>query len=483
MLRVYADSNIYRVLVPAHPSHSTDLKATFDALKDKLLFSFSEAHMDDLKNSIEEYIRKDLAFMEQFVLDNYMAYDRVQSKSLQFWLKTPQQAFDQIDYAAAKSATTNPFDLSALASGFDDVPEAKVLITMLDKLFDLPLYGFIPDFDVSKMDEKSALMMNKMISGFGSPMSLRQMMNSILPYGNALLNDDKEVTELRKYIGEYLDRDTYSFEKWGLGFDEKFRETAFGKSFLDVIDGMLVNNQKDDFQLKFSYAYSALEIFNVTKEKKRGGGVKKFDFDSLHIDGMHAYYASYCDYLVTDDKGLQVKAHILYNLFGFRTKVMSSQDFSNVMTLLLGQEETYAKLIDSLKFDIEHSMQIREVPDFATGTTYKTYKTTHTYFNYFNRMQTIDDPNSSIALFCNRGHFEGNNFLFREIQLLVNKMMNVFGPDDENMGEFKMEENKKIVPDYLVRQWTKSTVTFSLNAIYRSSFGNLLCLIIDFTNK
>lgn len=41
-------------------------------------------------------------------------------------------------------------------------------------------------------------------------------------------------------------------------------------------------------------------------------------------DGMHAYFASECDYLVSDDKRMRYKAKVAYDLFGITTKVVSA---------------------------------------------------------------------------------------------------------------------------------------------------------------
>ena len=60
MMRIYCDSNIYRYLNSAHPSHSAELLNLFEILKDKILFTFSDAHLDDLKDSVKEYAEKDL---------------------------------------------------------------------------------------------------------------------------------------------------------------------------------------------------------------------------------------------------------------------------------------------------------------------------------------------------------------------------------------------------------------------------------------
>ncbi len=358
MVRVYCDSNVFRVLMPSHPYHKRELLATMQALKDIFIFCFSDAHLDDLKNSKEEYRNKDLEFMEQYVRNNYFSYNHVGEKGFNCYLATPKEAFAGKDYEAAKRVLADPFDIDHLFDGFDDTPDVKMMSDLLKSYFSLPVAAFGNAIDTSAMDEKNKEWMNKIMPGYHPLMSIGDLMKSITPFGVGMLENKKKVTELRKYIREYMNRDNYSFEKWGLGFNEKFRETSFGKTYLEMIDNLLTDNQKNDFYLRFSYAYSMLEIYNITQERKSGGGLKKFDYDSLNTDALHAYFASFCDYLVTDDKGLQVKANIMYQLFGFSTKVLSTEDFINLKTLLAGQEETLEKFITAIKHDMKHGFML-----------------------------------------------------------------------------------------------------------------------------
>jgi hypothetical protein len=480
MLRVYCDSNVFRILKSTHPFHKKELHETFEVLREKLLFCYSDAHLDDLKESKSEYRDIDLEFMGGYVKDNYFSYDPIKSKQFECYLATPTAAFAGKDYDEAKRALENPFDFDHLTKYLDDTPELKALSNVMNAYFDLPIAAFGSTFDNSKIDEKGKKWMEKIMPGYYPMMSLREFMNSVTPFGVGLLQDEQKVAELRKYIGEYMNRENFSFEKWGLEFNQKFKETGVGKSYLEMVDSLLTDKQKDDFYIRFSYLYTQLEMYNITQERKSGGGLKKFTLDSLNTDALHAYYGSFCDYLVTDDKGLQVKANIVYQLLGFETKVLSTNDFINLKTQLAGQEETYETLTTSLRHDIKHSLQLHSKTNIETGSKVDTYKTFHAYFNYFNRMQIITDgQETTIALYCDRkGH--GNFFLYRETELLVKKLTGVLGTDNENKGLYDFAENDK---DNIVRQWTKGDFLFSLTYSYRTGWGNFICLCIDFTNK
>jgi hypothetical protein len=478
--RIYCDSNIFRIIKPSHPYYKDELCRCLNDVKDKFLFIFSEAHLDDLSHSEESFRNEDLGFMEKYVRDNYFTSNHVKNKEFETFLLTPVKAYATKDYAAAKRALRNPFDIDSLFEGLGDSPELKLAGDLMKAAFDLPVASLGNTIDTSDMDEKQKALFDKIMPGYTPSMSIKDFMRSISPYSAALLQDEKEVSSLRKYIAEYMNRDEYSFEKWGLAFNERMKETVIGKSYLEMVDGLLLDRQKNDFYLCFSYAYANLEMFNITQEQKSSGGLKKFDFESLNTDGLHAYYGSFCDYLVTDDKGLQVKANIVYQLFGFRTKVLSSVDFINMRSILMGQEEDFKKFVQSLSYDLKHSFQINSGTNIKSGDKVSNFKTTHPYFNFFNRMKIIQDKsNITVALFCERGALHGNFYLYREIELLVNKMLVSFGPDDKNKGVYDLTENNNLTDGYSIREWIKGEMFFSLRCSHERSRGHFIALAVD----
>ena len=82
MIRYYLDSNIYRVLKPNHPSHDPDLLHFIKQLKSIGLFIYSDAHLDDLKESQESYRNQDLELMGEYVQDNYLSRDPIKKSYL-----------------------------------------------------------------------------------------------------------------------------------------------------------------------------------------------------------------------------------------------------------------------------------------------------------------------------------------------------------------------------------------------------------------
>ncbi len=477
MIRIYCDSNIYRYLKQEHPSYSSELFDVFEALKDKMLFTFSDAHLDDLKDSILKYAEKDLVFMGEYVKDNYFMHDFIHDKATGPYLATPLEAFKGKDYNAYRNTLENPFDIDSLLGDMDDFPEGKLLKQLMKSMFNLPIGALTGQFDMADIDANGKNLIEKMIPDYSPSMSLQEFINGMWPYSKSLLQDKKEFTELRKYIAGYLNRDEYGFEKWGMTFNEKFKESTLGKSYLEMIENMLTDNQKNDLYQKFIHAYTMLETYNITQERQ-GKGIKKFNMQSLNTDAHHAWYASFSDYLVTDDKGLQVKANIVYQLLGFPTKVLSSRDFINYKTILLGQEETVHTFQTSLQHDLKHSMQLYQRIDPFKNESVNTYKPLHSYFNYFNRYQIIiSEGMTFIAFYCDR-ESHASFMMFREVELLVAKLIFMLGADIDNRGGYMMEENGKYEKDEYIRKWNINGMHFRLLTSSKS-WGNTICLGLE----
>jgi hypothetical protein len=479
MIRVYCDSNIFRLLKERHPSYSPELKQIFEALRDKFLFIFSDAHLDDLKDSTNiEYLEEDLAIIEAYAKDNYFSYDHSQDKSFKLYLAGAKEAFYNRDYEAAKRGLDYVFDSNKIFEDLGDEPYLAPLKEMMNLYMNQPISTQGLQLDHSLLDDRSRFLLNKVAPGFHNSMSLREFLQCLHPFTQGIYSDPKELTELRRYAADYYNRDDYSFEKWGLEFDSKLKDSAFGKPFLELVDSSLTEDQLKDDQYRFCHAYALLEMQGITQERDSKNKLKKFTFDSLHRDATHAYFASLCDYLVTDDKGLQVKAHILYSLFGYNTRILSRQDFINSKSMSLANEETWGSLLKSLDYDLKHSFQVLDKINIADQTTVKEFKITHPYFNYFTRLQIVGDEAGSLyALFCRR-HKQANFIMYREIELLVTKLLVVFGIDSEGKGPYLFSENDKYQNREPIRTWTVNDYTFELLQSFKD-WGFFLALTIE----
>jgi hypothetical protein len=478
MIRIYCDSNIYRYLNPKHPSYNNELKDVFDSLKGKMLFTFSDAHLDDLKGSPTELAEADLLRMGEYVDDNYFMHDLVTEKRTGPYLATPLEAFRGKNYNAYDQVFEDPFNIDKLFDVFGDDEYAGALKDLLKLFYNVPISIWGNGFNTAIADPSSIQLFNKFSPNYNSEMTLGEFINDTWPFTKGLFKDKRALAELRRSIAAYMMPGEYSFENWGAAFNTRFKDSPVGKTFLELIESILTDNQKGDLYQKFNYAYTMLEMYNITQERT-SSGPKKFTLASLTTDAQHAWYASFSDYLVTNDKGMQLKASIIYNLLGLTTRVLSLQDFISHKTIWLGSEETWEQFKQAFSYDLKHSFQLYRGQTLLQDQTVATFKPSHCYFNYFNRYQTIQYGDSTLcAFYCDR-QSHANFFLYREIELLINKMMDLLGMDDRNKGKFSMEEKALYDEEDSIREWDRGSVNFVLKTT-SVSWGTLLCLCLTF---
>lgn len=442
MIRIYLDSNVFRYIKHSHPSYNRELHDLMDKLKDEVLFIYSGAHLDDLKDSTQEYRIEDLSLMAIFVKDHFFFRDPIKKVTGCDHLR-PLDAYNSFDFEAMDKALKNPFDFDELFEDLDDTEEGKLAKTLLENIFSKPLSSLGETLKQPNENEPGREMFDKMFPGYNPDMSLKDFMRSIGPFTGKLMQDSNEVSEMRKYMEGYLNSNSYSFHKWGMEFNEKLKD-KLGKTFLEMIDGMILENQKDDFNLRFNYAYTLLEMFNITQERS-GKKLKKFNYWSLNRDSDHCYFASMCDYLVTDDKGLQVKATIVYNLFGIETKILSTKDFVEQGNRFISKELNFEEFRENFIYNIENSEHISIESVIENKNVIAYYELKRTLFGFFDHMYIIDYPHRKYRT-CGLSFKRGPNdnkiaFMHREIEFVVNRFAQIFGKDSKGRENYMMNED------------------------------------------
>ncbi|CAN5502919.1 hypothetical protein BH09BAC4_BH09BAC4_44880 [soil metagenome] len=143
--------------------------------------------------------------------------------------------------------------------------------------------------------------------------------------------NDKEAT---KYLLNTIDtnRDLLSYknEKFDLtepNLKNQMKDSEFKKNYSLYIQGILYNmgldfkNNFDELSL-FTSTYGMLQIMGVEYEKAKG-----FNIRSSVNDAHHCYFASTCDFLITEDKGFYKKIKVSYEILGTPTKVYTIKEF------------------------------------------------------------------------------------------------------------------------------------------------------------
>ncbi len=191
MLRIYLDSNVYRYIKPNHPSYNRELHSLMDELVGESLFIYSSAHLDDLKTSADPYRTEDLKLMEKYVNTNYFVRDPLKSITYLLYLN-PVEAFSRIDYNAADKVLT-AFDIDTLLfKDLDDSDYSKQIRLLLESVFNMPVSAFGPRIDLTKIEGGHKEWLEKMIPNYSPDISLKNFLNSVMPYIGTLFSDAKK---------------------------------------------------------------------------------------------------------------------------------------------------------------------------------------------------------------------------------------------------------------------------------------------------
>lgn len=460
MLRIYCDKNIFSLIKEGKPFYKPELKKTMDDLKDKMMFVYSYAHHQDLSNSKREYWDEDLSILETYTKDHYFDYDAIK-KFTDFYLVSPHQSFYDIDFEASKNAMNDSenFIKDTFSSLDDEVGE------IFGNIFNQVLKMPIPDFPSENIkDEKEQEWANKFFPSVKNS-TLGDFINQMYSYGSRLLNDRNEVKEIKKMMEEYVSSDKYSFEKWKDDFNEKFKDSFEGKSFTDLMEQVFASvGHYNDYD-KFGMFYNSLELYNVTKDKRLRDTQ---NLNSINTDSNHAWFASFTDYLVTNDKGMAAKAYIAYKYFGINTKILLTEEFVNHRLALINQEElSIKKFLETLEYEKDHSLALRKLESSNSVI----LKPQHKFFNYFNR---ISVSNEKITLYCQR-HPNANFVVYPEIELLVRKLIDLLGVDSYNKGYYNLEKEMDS-EDVYIREWYYNDISFKFGEGYNNG-GQ--CLLLD----
>jgi hypothetical protein len=466
MLRIYCDKNIYSSIKDGKRNFNPELKELMDELKDILIFTYSHAHHQDLSNSDSSFWEEDLLLLEHYVKDHYFDYDAIKKKT-NCLLAKPTESFYDTDFSIAKNflnPDNNLMDsLFPTIEGDDDDEFSKIAKNLFQNLLNIP----IPNLHQTELAGKEKELSEKYLPS-NENLTVGSMMEHFFKFGNNLLTDRQEVIGLKKMMEEYVSSDKYSFEKWKDQFDEKFKENFGGQSFTDLMkqtfEAVKDYNEYDKFVLFFN----SLELHNVTKDKPLR---KSQALESIHTDANHAWYASFSDVLVTDDKGLATKAYITYKFFEIRTKIFTTEEFLNNRTIFLQQEENDVKsFFKTLDYEVNNSLVLIN----STNSNIQNdmiLKNHHKFFNYFNR---ISNSKGSLKLYCQR-HSNANFIMFREAKLLTDKLVKLFGVDVENKGSYNSEKDDP--KDDVIRKWTFENIELIFGIAFNNG-GNCYCLEI-----
>ncbi|UFH51828.1 hypothetical protein [Spirosoma sp. KNUC1025] len=135
------------------------------------------------------------------------------------------------------------------------------------------------------------------------------------------------ILELSVAESDYLKYKNEVFDLSQPNLIEQIKDSEFKRNLQDFIE-QSVYNRGEDFNRNYNEinlfinTYGVLQILGVEPDK-----AKKFNIYSTREDAAHFYFASTCNYLITEDDGLYRRAKILYGVLNVTTKVFRIGEF------------------------------------------------------------------------------------------------------------------------------------------------------------
>jgi hypothetical protein len=285
-------------------SEYDDIRVYINDNLGKNTFYYSKAHIFDLMNdkSDEKYL--DLEFIEKNLGNNYL-------------LKSFNQPTKLFNVPAKEAFQSELEDDNDVLSNIDDLFENE-LYGQIDKIIDFPIsFPFKIDLDSVDMPIEYKTYLKNLINCT----SFKELIANQDDFQNSM-NENKV---LFKYIRSTTKNnqnlflvDNYS--DFNLLEDRIFIKNNEKMTFLEYIDSWITvqtDNEEEKYYYRFCMGYSILNSLGLDSECN-----KKANFKNTSNDGLHAFYASYCDLLVTNDSGIKEKAKIIYKLFDIKTTVI-----------------------------------------------------------------------------------------------------------------------------------------------------------------
>ena len=364
MNKFYFDSNIFRLIKKSHNNYNFELEDALNNIKDKTFIYYSDAHLRDLQNSNNiEFIKEDLRLMEQYVNQNYFSYCPT-TKKLNIYIESPEKIYFEL-YNNKKQ------------DSFDDIInelENSPFNNLLNQNISFP--------KILTGDNKADEFLQRFVPS-GKTFSIVEFIKYSLTHTEDLLYSSKGFKELKMFVTSYMNTEKFSFKNWGDEFENKFNSTFSNNSDFSLQYIIDFTNKhfklENDFYSQFINYYTLLEILGITNEKINNK--KNRSFDSILIDAEHAFHAKESDFLITDDKGLQLKAYLCYKKFKIKTEILNIDEFVNLSKIIEIQNLDFANFINLLSYDFSQKKDILCKIENDNNNCF--INTSISYFNFF----------------------------------------------------------------------------------------------------
>ena len=434
MLKIYLDWNIITHL---KDEQNSDLFAFLLENKNKFIFPYSKAHIKDLlvsKDANNNYYEQDFQLLAEICEHHLLEHEHNINNPY------PYKCYPK-DYLEIKNA-----ELELFSSGFSKCTFYK----FLDEN-GLNLDYFMSILKKEKIEPFVIPLINKTIGNLADLFSL------MFEYGPTLFNDKKTPKQIQSYI-QTTTNDSQYRKIQGSNSTNIFKvlDAALfpqtNKNFVELVENPIAERSKSNLEL-FTSLYLTLNLSGFFSDKNR-------NLQNIYTDSEHAYYASSCDFFVSNDSRLREKTDAIYRQYNIQTKIISSEELITIMT----EELTHSY---DIKHMFTHDLPIYGEPIRTEGENNVYKQLPYRFLGIFNYCINLRIPDSNNRTGVFRIVIPSRSFVFyTELERFFELIISIISEEEQKLL-FKKEfvskfltKNKKIIdtatftidcPNYLVQ--------------------------------
>ena len=437
-MKIYLDNCVYQDL---KREENTEIYKAIIESKNHSIYLFSEAHLYDLSQDKTDEKYADMNLIESICDNNCLLNDNNGARLL-----TPKEYYDMYDW--------------------EEIVKAEDIFDKEDPLVNLIMNEFekvlLPFNTIFKPDVLSSHFPKEFVDSMIEPSNLKEYMELSLKasgkmkehsFFKGILQGNREAEyneELYKAIG------INGFDGEKIIDKEEFRASYV--KYINKSYEFNKNRKVSDYQ-NFMNMYMGLEILNIVKGKPR-----KQKFTNLMNDSRHAYFGVTCDVIVSKDVDFIEKTKFIYDVFDIQTLVLSFQEFNN--TSYTNPSDNLSDFLDEILYIFENLDNDRIQKE---GIKFLSIPLSSMYIGYFNVLYRVEQENKKIFIASKKIDNYKNKSLLKEIELITNRLVDVFGKDMHDLDYFNRSE-------IIDGEWKGRVWEFGQNTIYLN-YRNIIELI------
>ncbi|MEZ0607830.1 hypothetical protein ACAW74_04900 [Fibrella sp. WM1] len=429
MLRVYLDTQIIRYLSLNinNSNEYSDLLNLITKQKESFVLPYSIGHFSDLKRDLTDKKNVDLAFMSKIGMSKFFRFNfninRLTVKEDDATKAYYSGKFNEYsNYSVRKSFTQRIGAYDQIKAFYESY------IKVLEK-------AEKSKKTLSKEETNLYNSIRELVPFSRKDITMRKFERHLNKGLKNTLESSKD--RQKKFVKSIYDdaRSSYSLPKQQIDYKKPNLKVDLENSDLQnfIVDNIFLPivsmfNKTDiesinNFHL-FTRSYEMLELTGILIENLKATTVQ-----SRVSDSLHAFTASYCDILITEDKKLTQKAKLLYGVLYINTLVFTAKEFlsfyNEYLSLIVIDPDQFLGFLEQ---DIRRHKIEQEKQGFKTNNQYF-IESEWRYMGFFNSLQFIQIRGESIICLSRLTNNFDDTWSEDEIRLLVSTGLKTFGDD------------------------------------------------------